>query len=1041
MRYILVVLHLFLFSGLITQEVYDWENPGVVGLSKLNPRAWFIEYETIEKAKKGSLEYTSKYFLLNGKWKFKWVKNQADRPVDFYKTNYNVSNWDEINVPGNWELQGYGIPIYLNHPYAFSQNPQPPQIPQHWTPVGSYRTSFNLPENWENDRMVIHFGAVKSAFYLWINGKKVGYSQGSKTAAEWDITKYLKPGENILACEVYRWSDGTYFECQDYWRISGITRDVYLIKTPKVFIEDYSTRTILGNNRPSEIYIDVLLGSIEKFKLKGNNLRVELITLDGNIVASESIAIKSNDQKEITTVLEVKNTLLWSSETPNLYRLIISLTDKNNIVSQVIGSDFGFRHVEINNGQLQVNGQPVLIKGVNRHDHHPKFGHYIPRKTMERDVALMKQFNINSVRTSHYPNNPYFNALCDRNGLFVIQEANIESHGLGAAQQREYDNDKHIADNPVWEKAYIDRIERLYEIYKNFPSVIIWSMGNECGDGSNFRKSYAWLKDRDLRPIMFEQGSLRKTTDIYALMYPSIGVLKNYALDPSHNRPFIMCEYAHAMGNSIGNLQDYWGLIETFPLLQGGCIWDWVDQGIEVFADNGERYFAYGGDISPDSIPHDGNFCANGLVNPDRIPNPHFWEVKKVYQNFGVRMVNAEQKEIEIINKSFFTNLSDYSIKWELLENGKIIESGKTLVDCEPQKTKTVSIPYGSKLDAEKEYFLNISILTKEEKNSIPKDHEVAFEQLMLQKAKSLQFSYSNSQDLQIINNEENITIQGNEYLIEFSRTSGNITNVTYNGIECITDFLQPDFWRVPTDNDYGNDMVKRQGIWKNAHKSCKLQDFIVEENKTGVFVKARRYIEDVKAYFNTTYTINKDGEILVENEFILAPYFPVPELPRIGMQTIISENLKNVEWYGRGPHENYSDRKTSASIGIYMSTVEDLHYNYIRPQENGYRTDTRYASFTNNDSIGFSVSGLEMFCFNAQYFAKEQYSNDVEVVYNHTKDLENEGRIYLNIDHKQMGVGGDNSWGARVHEEYRVLPHEYYYSFIISPVVKDVHQ
>jgi len=1024
--------------GLFSQEIFDWENPEVVGINKEKPRAHFIEYESENGAIEGSLDYNNNYHLLNGNWKFNWVKKMADRPIDFYKPGYNVENWKKIAVPGNWELQGYDIPIYLNHPYEFTRNPNPPYIPYEWTPVGSYRTNFTVPEAWDNQRVVIHFGAVKSAFYLWINGEKVGYSQGSKTAAEWDITQYLNPGENILACEVYRWSDGSWFECQDYWRMSGITRDVYLIKTPQDFISDLKLTPSLNEKLSNgKLEIDVVLKNNSDKKVKSNKLNIQLIDTTKRIVASalSDISLAKSEEKVVSFELEVNNPLIWSAEKPNLYRLVILMTNEVKEKIQIIGSDVGFKTSTIKNGQLLVNGQPILIKGVNRHDHHPQFGHYIPRETMEKDVALMKQFNINTVRTAHYPNDPYFYSLCDRNGIYVIAEANIESHGLGAAQQRVYDNDVHIADNPLWENAYIDRIERLYEIHKNYSSVIIWSMGNECGDGYNFQKSYQWIKQRDSRPVMFEQGSLRKTTDIYALMYATIGQLKNYATDENNYRPFIMCEYAHAMGNSVGNLQDYWDVIEFYPLLQGGCIWDWVDQGIEDFTEDGEKYFAYGGDIAPDSIQEDGNFCINGLVNPNRNPNPHFWEVKKVYQNISVKPVDIQSGKIKIFNKSFFTNLSEYLVVWSVIENGVVVESGKLDLNIPPTSNIIIEVPFVSELKDNIEYFLNISFLQNKATNIIPSGHEVAFEQLLIKKPVKDQKITKNILSLNTNETDDLIEIAGEGFVLTINKTTGNISKLDYNDQDCIIDDLKPDFWRVPTDNDYGNDMVKRLRIWKDAHESATLTEFDFKTLDHEVVVSVKRYIKETGSEFNSTYTITGDYKIKVDNQFILAPNIPVPELPRLGMQTAISNELSLVEWYGRGSHENYADRKTSARIGIYQSKVEDLYFPYIRPQENGYRTDVRWVAFTNSKGKGFKIQGSSALCINASFYSKEQYSNEEQVDYKHTFDMKKEEIIYLNVDYKQMGVGGDNSWGAKVHEEYQVLPHEYNYSFILSAI------
>jgi len=1029
----------FLPMGLLrAQQLYDWEDPRTVGYGKESPRAHFMEYPTAEDAQKGSLEYNECYQLLNGMWKFHWVKRQEEKPTDFYKPGFDVSNWDEIRVPGNWELQGYDIPIYLNHPYEFTRDPRPPHIPHEWTPVGCYRTTFRIPEGWQEDRVILHFGAVKSAFYVYVNGKKLGYSQGSKTAAEWDVTDYLLPGENNLACEVYRWSDGSFLECQDFWRMSGITRDVYIQRTPGLYMEDIRLDPELGPS-PDQGSLTITSRLSNKLGRKARDYQLTFTLFDGDrkLIHERTMAVQVEKNKETSLDhrIVVEHPLLWSAEQPNLYRLVMTLSDPQGKGIQHIGIDAGFRSVTMQEGQLLVNGKPILVKGVNRHDHHPTFGQYIPRETMEKDVALMKQFNINTVRTSHYPNDPYFYSLCDRMGLYVIAEANIESHGLGAAQQRPYDNSNHIADNPLWEKAHLDRIQRNYEIHKNYPSVIMWSMGNECGDGVNFQAGYSWMKSVDSRPVMFEQANLRHTTDIYAPMYATIGQLINYAQSTNNYRPAIMCEYAHAMGNSVGNLQDYWDVIEAYPLLQGGCIWDWVDQGLEAFTPAGEHYFAFGGDLAPDSIKEDGNFCINGLVNPDRKPNPHIWEVKKVYQNVAIRPVDLKKGKVEILNKSFFTNLSEFETKWELIENGHKVGEGKLDLDIEAQMKKEIRVPFDYKLAGESEYFLTISFHQKEDANGIPMGHEIAFEQLWIQAGTRIESSLPPEAGLAVEESPGLLEVNGTGFQLVFSKTSGNIRYLEYQGMPCIVDELEPDFWRVPTDNDYGNQMVRRLGVWKDAHKSARLHSFSHSMQNGKLAVRTERFLESANAWFNTNYLVGADGSVRVSNSFGLTPYDEHVELPRLGMQTKVSEALSQVEWYGRGPHENYADRKTSARMGRYTANVARLWFPYIRPQESGYRTDTRWLSLTDASGRGMKISGDSPFCFNAQYYSKEQYSNSPEKKLTHPVDLEKEDRISLNIDHRQMGLGGDNSWGARVHEAYRVLPREYEYSFSIIPI------
>ncbi len=1033
-----IIMFLFLFINLASStEQNDWENPEIVGINKELPHCTLMPYENIQKAIEGN-RFTSKYFKsLNGNWKFHCVLKPDDRPLDFYKLDYDVSQWKEIPIPSNWQMQGYDIPIYLNIPYAFEKNP--PYIQEHFNPVGSYSTEFEIPADWKDHQVFIHFDGVESAFYLWINGEKVGFSKDSRTPAEFNITKYIRDGKNILAAEVYRWSDGSYLECQDFWRLSGIYRNVYLFSVPQVHIRDFEVTCDLDEKyQDADLHITAKVWNFSGAACWNPEIEVTLLDANHQSVGSDilmnrnSVYIPSGDESIVKLKAFVKNPLKWSAEIPNLYTVILTLKDKDGNILEIESCKFGFRKVEIKNGQLLVNGDPILIKGVNRHEHDPDTGHYITLESMIKDIQLMKQHNINTVRTCHYPDDPQWYELCDKYGIYLIDEANIESHGMG------YDPDKTFANKPEWKKAHLDRIQRMVERDKNHPSVIIWSMGNEAGDGINFEAASDWIHHRDSsRPVHYERAQLRPHTDIYCPMYASIEHLLKYA-SQKQDRPLIMCEYAHAMGNSVGNLQDYWDVIEKYDQLQGASIWDWVDQGIRKKTPDGREFWAYGGDFGEEKT--DRNFCCNGLVLPNRAITPKLLEVKKVYQYIKFKALDLKTGQFEIVNHYDFKNLNDVDIHWELLGDVRQIAKGVfSKPNIQPHQSKKITIDITS-LQPEPgvEYFLNFSARTTEPQSLISAGHESAYEQFKLPLATEVsKFDISRLPRLEFTQTENSISINGNNFNILFDKIKGTIASFKFKGTELIEAGLQPNFWRAPTDNDFGNSMDKRCTIWRAASSNRIVEKINVQQTHPAqVTIEINFDLPDVKSKYRTLYQIFGSGDVIVENHFIPRDK-ELPELPRFGMTMQLPKAFEQVQWYGRGPHENYWDRNTSALVGVYKSTVREQFEPYVSPQENSYKTDVRWVAFLNNKGNGLMAVGMPLICFSALHHTNEDLTQKSRGTM-HPSDLKEQDFVFLNLDYKQMGVGGDDSWGARPHPQYTLPAQEYSYKFLMMPVTKN---
>ncbi len=1040
----LLILPFFLFTGGCSTSCDngfppELENPHVFDINKTPPHATLYPYATVDQALKNDPSESPFYHSLNGTWKFMWVRSPKDRPLDFQDPTVDVSGWDNIPVPSNWELQGYGIPIYVNQPYEWTRHPDPPHVPHDYNPVGSYRHDFDIPDDWDGREIFIHFGAVKSAMYLWINGRKVGYSQGSKTPAEWDITKYVKPGRNTLAVQVFRWSDGSYLECQDFWRISGIERDVYLFATPKVHIRDFFVQSLLINNyRDGALIVETEVRNYASRDRKaGTPAALALVLTDeqGNTVTTleQSLDLQGKGKQSVTFRKELPKVKIWSAEEPYLYHLALVLKNADGTVTETTGCHIGFRTSEIRDGLLLVNGKPVLFKGVDRHEHDQYKGHVISEELMTKDIQMMKLNNVNAVRTSHYPNDPKWYALCDKYGIYVIDEANIESHGMG------YRPDRTLGNRPEWIDAHVDRTRRMVERDKNHPSVITWSLGNEAGNGVCFYATYDWIKNRDrTRPVQYERAQLDYNTDVFCPMYARIPYIEKYA-QTHHDRPLIMCEYAHAMGNSTGNFQDYWEVIRKYDNLQGGYIWDWVDQGFVKTTPDGEKYWAYGGDYGPKDVPSDHNFCINGLVNPDRTPHPGLTEVKKVYQNIWVKPVDPVKGKITVYNENFFRNANYLTMEWQLMQDGTKIAGGSVAdLNIPATSSRNYALPLPAITPvAGAEYFLNIHFLTKKDEPLVPAGTVLAAEQLPLEvSALPPAVDIASLPSLKTEETDDAYLIRGKDFALTINRHTGEITSLRRDGRELLAAGPVPAFWRAPTDNDFGARLNSKLAIWRHAGEHRQLQEIILAPvDAQRVVVRSTYTLPEIYSTYKLDYMIYGDGTICVSNHLVPGDSL-LPDLPRYGMDLRMPQEYSHVRWFGRGPQENYCDRKTGAFVGDYSSSVDDLFFNYISPQETGTRTDTRWIAITDDNGEGLLFVGQPLLSWSALYYTEEDLTQSARGTM-HPYQLDKKDFVNIHLDLKQMGVGGDNSWGARPHPQYMIPAREYSYSYLIRPLHK----
>ncbi|WP_462318513.1 beta-galactosidase, LacZ type [Marinilabilia sp.] len=1013
----------------------DWENPLVNSINRLQPRAWYVPFADTTEAKGNKLWSSSLVKSLNGEWLFHLSKNPEERPFYFFKNDFDTREWASIKVPSNWEMEGFDYPIYTNIQYPHAKTP--PEIQDHYNPVGSYKRTFSIPEAWEGKEVYLHFGAVSSAMYVWVNEKKVGYSQDSKTPAEFNISPYLKSGENTLAVEVYKWSDGSYLEDQDFWRLGGITRDVFLMARNPQHVKDFRVTSDLANDlKDGLLSLEV---EIEKVSVNNPVVVEANLLFEGKTVDRFIDAVVESPVKWTSTVPSVKK---WSAETPGLYALQIILRDEENNILEVLRQDVGFRSVKIEGNQLFINGKYVNLKGVNLHEHHPVTGHVIDESTMFEDIELMKRHNINAVRTSHYPQPERFYELCNKYGLYVIDEANIESHGMGYGKES-------LAKDENWKEAHLFRTRNMFERDKNHPSIIIWSLGNEAGDGINFNATYDYLKSEDdTRPVQYEQAHGGRNTDIFAPMYANIDQMEHYAREDG-SKPLIQCEYAHAMGNSVGNLQDYWDVIEDYGLMQGGFIWDWVDQGILTTNEDGEPFFAYGGDFGPDTVPSDGNFCLNGLVDPDRNPQPALKEVKKVYQYLKFQPANLELGMIDIKNQYSFLNAQMFDFEWLVKSEGDTVKSGKwENVFLAPGESGIYQADMDFKPEEDREYFLNVYASLKTDWGILKEGTTLAKEQFELPVSRRVLKEHKSvgKVDYAHIQNDSVAVFSGEDFEVKFDLISGVMISYSHKGKNMLISGPEPSYWRAPTDNDFGNGLPGRSGMWRNTAEYRELSDFDVKHLLPGKLLTfSYNLMDSTTALIGkavVTYRIKGNGHVRVTHHFKMED--ELPEIPRMGMTLLMPREFDQMKWYGRGPQESYQDRKSAAFVDVYSGSVAEQYWPYLRPQENGNKTDVRWLSISNNQGVGLLFTGHQLLEVSAHHNILQDFESPMDEkghkiehpdAHRHTTDVKPRELTSVDIDLMQMGVGGDNSWGAWTHEKYRLTKQEYVYSFSIEPV------
>ena len=1032
----------------------EWHDLQVNEINRLPLHTMHFAYDPNDFPGTGA-EYLDKkksmnYLSLEGTWKFNWVANADERPTDFYKTDLDDSKWNNIQMPGNWEMLGYGQPEYVNVGFAWRGHfdQQPPAVPTKDNHVGSYRREINIPANWDGKRVIAHFGSVTSNIYLYVNGKFAGYAEDSKVAAEFDITPFLKKGKNLIAFQTFRWCDGSWCEDQDFWRLSGPARENYLYARSKDHrLLDVRVETELKNN-----YKDGALNITAK--VQGNTLAYfGLYDPDGKeVIVTGTDNVKNGVAKY---QLRVKNVRKWSAETPNLYTLVVSPIQNGGMYLpyEIVQVKVGFRKVEIKNKQFLVNGQPVLLKGADRHEMDPDEGYNVSEQRMIQDIMMMKRMNINAVRTSHYPNDPRWYDLCDKYGLYVVAEANQESHGF------QYGDDA-AAKKPEFAKQIMERNQHNVSMFYNHPSIVTWSMGNETVMGDNFLQAYKWIKSQDkTRPVQYEQARRGEGTDIFCPMYYPVAASEKYAKDSNSPMPLIQCEYNHTMGNSGGNLSDYWNLIRKYPILQGGFDWDFVDQALHrnivkpmsilPYKMNNEELrkieYCYGGDYNKYD-PSDNNFNCNGIIGPDRQMNPHAYEVAYQYQNIWAKMVNAETGEVSVYNENFFRDLSNYALAWSLEEDGVETQNGTIAdLDVPAQQTKNFTIPYDKSKIKGKEVFLNIDFRLKEAEPLLTAGQVMAYAQLPVVTKQACSGDCSKmlaqgngKKKMKLAAKKDNVVAVTTPNLtFKIDRSTGLISEYAYNGKSLLGEggTLKPNFWRAPTDNDMGAGLQKKFKAWKNPQMNLKNIDVKKDKKTNSVTILTSFDMPEVQGQMDITYVVFANtGAVKVTEDFKATEGAKVSDMFRFGMLMQMPYTMEKSNYYGRGPIENYSDRKDCMRIGVYTDDADNQYFPYIRPQESGTKSDIRWWKQTDATGLGLQVKSCTPFYASAIHFDTEELDDGDDKEQRHSFDLKKSKFTNLFLDSAHMGVGGENSWGAWPLEKYRVHYGNKTFTFTLIP-------
>lgn len=1013
-------------------SIPDWENPLCQRVGAEPPRASFDLFPSRVAARGGDVQASPWRLALNGAWEFEWSPNPERRPRNFFRPEYRTRRWRSIRVPGNWQLQGFGIPMYVNKGYPFRK--QPPQVTavpprqytayRHRNPVGSYRRTFSLPAGWAGRRVFLHFAGVDNCFYVWLNGVQVGFSKDSRTPAEFDISDRVQAGENLLAVEVYQFSDASYLEDQDKWRLSGIFRDVCLWSAPPVYLRDVEVRAGLGAG-----YED---GTLQvEAKVRNTSARGAAVQFAAELTwgdeavplarGSEQVTVEAGQERVVAWAVSIPNVRTWSAEMPQLHALGLSLTvdaEEQHAVFPV-----GFRSVEIRDRQLLLNGRPLTICGVNRNEFSPDTGYYVSPELMERDVALMKRHNVNAVRTSHYSNAPLWYELCNRYGVYVVAETNFEAHGMGAYGEHA------LLRDPAWEEAIVGRHRRNVELCKNHPSVIVWSLGNEAGNGPHTRTAYNWIKRRDpTRPVQYESALRAANTDIYCPMYPTAADLESYARDPGADRPLIMCEYAHAMGNSLGGFVDYWTVIDAHAILQGGFIWEWCDLALRVPDAAGVRRFRYGGDFGEQ--PNDGNFCCDGLVQPDRRPNPTLAEVRRVCQPVAIEFL--ADKRLRVRNRHAFRSLAYLEARWELSTAGAPVAQGTWELPEVPagEAVEAPPPPLPAAWEQRGAAFLLVSLHLRDREPWAEAGYQVAWAQFCLESdGPDRGFEQPRTGSLpQLEVTSQTFRVHDGTLAAEVHRYEGTLHALSLLGKPLLVAPLRPNVWRTLNDNLLRMDYQSRYGPWRSAAPVVVRTEAFSDDQ--GVAVRAHLHLGEL-AQYDLVYRFRGSGRVEIEVSFHPLRLHLAP-LPRLGFCTRFPPALTQVRWFGRGPHETYIDRQQGGIVGFYAERVPELHVPYLYPQLNGNRTDVRWLELTDASGCGLRFSEAD----GVFQFSAHDYGDAELEAARHDEEIRRPGFVELQIDHLQMGVAGDNSWGADVLPKYQVPAQDYAYTLRVETVL-----